>query len=168
MKAFAWVKVKLFSLKETLLKLLKTGLTPSKMAMAFTVGFICGLFPVYGTQTVIAVSLGFVFGLNQVVLNIGSWVSVPVYFLLLYPMLRIGEFITGAPALDWARFSDSFVKMADSMAEFQRVITEYSLSILHIFAGFILVALVICIPMYYLALLIFKRMRIQEEPEVAA
>ena len=58
-------------------------------------GIVIGVFPIYGTKTLILAFLAFRFKLNLPVMIAVSYSITPLLFLLLIPFVRAGEFIFG-------------------------------------------------------------------------
>jgi uncharacterized protein (DUF2062 family) len=142
--------------------LLTQGISPEKIAMAIAAGFIAGTFPLLGTHTLIGIALGFIFGLNQVAVYLGAWLSFPLYFFLLLPSLRVGEYIARANPMNMDGFLEGLKIMFKSPDDFFNVWTHYGYSIVHILIGWIPFVVVISF-CAYLFTLFFARMITQKK-----
>ncbi len=79
--------------------LLRQGVSPNRLAWALAVGAGVGVVPILGVSTWLCVIVAAAFRLNQVAIQIGSWVIYPLQILLIIPFLRAGEWIFGAPPI---------------------------------------------------------------------
>ena len=136
--------------------LLTQGISPQKISFAMAIGFIVGTFPILGTHTLMGVALAFVFRLNQVAVYLGSWLSAPVYVLLLLPSLRAGEYLMKAPPMELDAFVEGLKRMIHSWKDFIEVWTEYGHSILHIIIGWIPLAAIVGLVVYFTTLYLSK------------
>ncbi len=80
--------------------LLKQGITPEKVSLSLTLGFIVGLFPVVGTTTVMCMLIAAAFRLNMAAILLANWIAYPVQLILLAPFFMTGAYFFGsAPVL---------------------------------------------------------------------
>jgi len=87
--------MRLRNLDQKIKGLLKQGLGPKELAWSISLGIVIGVFPIYGTKTLILAFLAFRFKLNLPVMIAVSYSITPLLFLLLIPFVRAGEFIFG-------------------------------------------------------------------------
>lgn len=80
-------------------ELLRTGLTPEKLALSIVLGVVLGVFPVIGATTILCGIAGVALGLNQPVIQSVNYVVYPLQFVLLIPFVRAGEWLFGSPRL---------------------------------------------------------------------
>jgi len=141
--------------------LLTEGLTPKKLAFGFTLGFVAGTFPLLGTHMIMGIAFAFIFNLNHISVYLGVWISVPLYILLLFPALRLGEFLVQAEPMHWNTFKTGLSQMIESWESFVRVTSDYGESILHIILGWIPLALltgiIVYVIIYFLAKSLLKK-----------
>ena len=72
---------------------LLTGISPRKLALTVTLGFVVGILPlVWGTSILCAI-LALRFGLNQACIQAANYLACPVQILLFLPFYRIGASI---------------------------------------------------------------------------
>jgi uncharacterized protein (DUF2062 family) len=82
---------------QPVMALLRQGLTPEGIAFAFACGVGVGLFPVIGATTLLGIALGAALGLNQPALQLANWLAYPLQLLMIVPLVRLGEWLAGAP-----------------------------------------------------------------------
>ncbi|MBC7383857.1 MAG: DUF2062 domain-containing protein [Bacteroidia bacterium] len=87
---------KIYHVRHTVLKLLKDGIAPKKLAWSITCGIVVGLFPVIGATTILTFAFSVVFRLNIVAVQLVNWLMTPLHLLCLIPFLKLGELLTGA------------------------------------------------------------------------
>jgi uncharacterized protein (DUF2062 family) len=87
-----WLEQRVFS---PLVGLLKSGLTPEKLAMSLACGAVIGVIPFIGVSTTSCILLATVFRLNQIAIQVANYLAYPLQFILLLPFVRLGEKIFG-------------------------------------------------------------------------
>lgn len=73
-----------------LLRLLRGGVTPRRLAWSLALGMVIGINPSVGLTTLIVVLLAWIFGLNQLASQIGSHLVAPLHLLLFIPFIELG------------------------------------------------------------------------------
>ena len=73
-----------------LLRQMKGGVTPKRLAWSLALGIVIGINPSVGLTTVLVVLLAWTFGLNQVASQIGAHVMTPFHLLLFIPFIQLG------------------------------------------------------------------------------
>jgi len=73
-----------------LLRLLRGGVTPRRLAWSLALGIVIGINPSVGLTTIIVVMLAWVLGLNQVASQIGAHAVSPLHLLLFVPFIELG------------------------------------------------------------------------------
>ncbi|HXS11361.1 MAG TPA: DUF2062 domain-containing protein [Acidobacteriaceae bacterium] len=73
-----------------LLRQLRGGVTPRRMAWSLALGMVIGINPSVGLTTLLLVMLAWVLGLNQAASQIGSHVVAPLHLLLFIPFIDLG------------------------------------------------------------------------------
>ena len=152
-----WFRRHVHFLKKTLGQLLQQGLTPGKISVAFSVGYLMGTFPVLGTHTILAIFLAWIFRLNQIAVNLGVWISAPFYLILLLPSLRVGEWVFGAEKVELDHLLENLGEMFSSIDQFINVWLEYGIVIGYACVGWIPVAFFSAVPVYVVTYWIAKR-----------
>ena len=73
-----------------LLRQLRGGVTPRRLAWSLALGIVIGINPSVGLTTVLVVMLAWVFGLNQIASQIGAHAASPLHLLLFLPFIELG------------------------------------------------------------------------------
>lgn len=73
-----------------LLRQLRGGVTPRRMAWSLALGMVIGINPSVGLTTLLVVMLAWVLGLNQMASQIGSHVVAPLHLILFIPFIDLG------------------------------------------------------------------------------
>ena len=73
-----------------LLRLLRGGVTPRRLAWSLALGIVIGINPSVGVTTILVVLLAWVFGLSQVASQIGTHIVAPLHLLLFIPFMQLG------------------------------------------------------------------------------
>jgi hypothetical protein len=82
-----------------MLRLLKQGLDPERLAWSLAVGAALGCIPLYGTATMLCVGVAIAFRLNQPAILLANYLAYPLQLLLILPFIRLGERLFGNPHL---------------------------------------------------------------------
>lgn len=69
---------------------LRQGLTPRKLATTCALGIVIGLFPVFGTTTMICFGLAILFRLNIALIQLVNYLVAPLQVFFILPFIRIG------------------------------------------------------------------------------
>jgi hypothetical protein len=73
-----------------LLRLLRGGVTPRRMAWSLALGIVLGINPSVGLTTLLVILLAWTLGLNQVASQIGVHAMTPFHLLLFIPFIELG------------------------------------------------------------------------------
>ena len=76
-----------------LLRLLRGGVTPRRLAWSVALGVVIGINPSVGITTLLVIVLAWAFGLNQVASQIGVHAVAPLHLLLFVPFIELGVYI---------------------------------------------------------------------------
>lgn len=76
---------------------LTQGLSPEKIALTVAVGLTLAANPIIGTTTVLCFVAAWALRLNQPIIQAINWSSYALQLLLIFPFIRLGERIFGAP-----------------------------------------------------------------------
>ncbi|SMD45394.1 hypothetical protein SAMN00777080_4044 [Aquiflexum balticum DSM 16537] len=136
-------------------RLFLQGLNPKELAMSIALAFWIGIFPIYGTTTVILTFLALKLKLNLPIMIAVSYALTPIQFLLLIPFIRIGEFVLGFQpmALDLSTLKASF-----SSGLFE-TLSVFSGRLALAVGAWILVALPISVLLYIILFQIFRKVK---------
>ncbi len=73
-----------------LLRQMRGGVTPRRLAWSLALGMVIGINPSVGVTTVLVVMLAWIFGLNQIASQIGNHVVAPLHLVLFVPFIQLG------------------------------------------------------------------------------
>jgi len=73
------------------------GISPEKIALTVAVGSTIAVNPIVGTTTILCFLAAWVLRLNQPIIQAINWSSYALQLLLIFPFIRLGERIFGAP-----------------------------------------------------------------------
>ncbi|HEU5080237.1 MAG TPA: DUF2062 domain-containing protein [Opitutaceae bacterium] len=76
--------------------LLKQGITPDKLAQTLGAGFICSMFPILGTTSVLNLLIGVRLRLNHPLMQTMNQVLAPLHMVMILAYIRMGEWVWGA------------------------------------------------------------------------
>lgn len=68
----------------------RQGLTPHKLAMTCAAGVVFGIFPVFGTTTIVCLVIALLFRLNIPVIQLANYLVAPLQLVLIIPFIKIG------------------------------------------------------------------------------
>jgi uncharacterized protein (DUF2062 family) len=129
---------------EPLKSLLRQGLTAEGLALALALGVATGLFPVIGTTTVLGLATAGALRLNLPALQLANWMAYPAQIALIVPLVRLGEWLAGAPPVS---FSVAEV-VASTAADPVGTLGRFGLTGLHGILGWIAVVPVVVLVLY--------------------
>ena len=73
-----------------LLRQLRGGVTPRRLAWSLALGLVLGINPSVGITTLLVVLLAWMFGLDQIASQIGVHAATPLHLLLFLPFIQLG------------------------------------------------------------------------------
>ena len=82
-----FIRCKIF---RPLLRQLRGGVTPRRLAWSLALGIVIGINPSVGITTVLVLMAAWTFGLNQVASQIGAHAVTPLHLLLFIPFIELG------------------------------------------------------------------------------
>jgi uncharacterized protein (DUF2062 family) len=92
-----WVRARI---RDPIVGMLRHGLSPEGLAWSLAAGVAIGIIPLFGTSTAICVGVAAAFRLNQPAMQLANYLAYPLQILLLFPFIRMGEWLFGAPRLN--------------------------------------------------------------------
>jgi uncharacterized protein (DUF2062 family) len=81
---------------------LAQGVTPQKIALSVALGISLGVFPVLGTTTTLCAITAIRLKLNQPIIQLVNWLVYPLQLALILVFVRIGEWMTHAPRVNFS------------------------------------------------------------------
>ena len=76
-----------------LLRQLRGGVTPRRLAWSLALGAVIGINPTIGLTTLVVISLAWAFKLNQLGTQIGVHAVAPLHLLLFLPFIEVGVYL---------------------------------------------------------------------------
>lgn len=76
-----------------LLRALRGGVTPRRMAWSLALGMVVGINPSVGLATLFVILLAWIFGLSRLASLIGVHVVTPLHLLLFIPFIELGVYL---------------------------------------------------------------------------
>lgn len=86
-----------------LLRLLRRGVSPKRLAWSLAVAIVVGINPFIGLTTIVMLLLAWVFRLNHVATQIGIHLVAPLQWLLFLPFINAGIFLFRAHQMTMSR-----------------------------------------------------------------
>ena len=105
-----------------LLRLLRGGVTPRRLAWSLALGIVIGINPSVGITSLVVVMLAWAFGLSQVASQIGAHAVTPFHLLMFVPFIELGVHLfhtsgpTTEPAPDRASEPSSLASVSRDLA----------------------------------------------------
>jgi uncharacterized protein (DUF2062 family) len=87
---------------DVVLAQLRQGITPQKIALTVAIGVTVGLFPILGSTTLLCFLAGVVLKLNQPIIQAVNYLVYPLQVTGIYFFIRIGEWLTRTPPLQFS------------------------------------------------------------------
>jgi uncharacterized protein (DUF2062 family) len=81
------------------LQQLTQGLSPETIALTIGVGLAIAVIPIVGVTTLLSFLAAWALRLNQPVIQAINWSTYPLQLLMIFPFIRMGEWLFGAPRL---------------------------------------------------------------------
>jgi uncharacterized protein (DUF2062 family) len=130
-----------------LLGILKTGISPGQLAVAFSLGIVVGIIPLLGSTTLICMLLAFILRLNLPALQLANYIVFPLQLLLFIPFFKMGGYL-----FDPLQIPASVTQIREMIREdFLGTIRQFWFANLQA----LLVWLILAIPSYLLLYFIF-------------
>jgi len=82
-------------LLDPILSQLRQGITPEKISLSLAVGSLCAFFPLLGAATPLCILAGVTLRLNQAVVQIINGVTSPLYPVVVFALVRLGDGLLG-------------------------------------------------------------------------
>ena len=86
-----------------LLRALRGGVTPRRLAWSLALGMVVGINPTVGLASLLVILLAWVFGLSRIASLLGTHVVTPLHLLLFIPFIQIGVLLFHTRRLPMSR-----------------------------------------------------------------
>jgi uncharacterized protein (DUF2062 family) len=84
-------------LVKPVLSQLTAGISSERIAWTISAGMVLGIFPIMGTPTLVCLLTGWVFKLNQPIMQVFKELVYPLHLALILVFIRLGEFLFDVP-----------------------------------------------------------------------
>ena len=145
---------------EPLKGLLRQGLTPEKLALALAFGVATGLFPVIGATTILGLATAGTLRLNLPALQLANWVAYPAQIAMILPLVRLGEWLAGAPPVP---FSIPEV-VASTTSDPLGALGRYGMTGVHGVLGWLVILPILVLVVYRLLLPALRGVQVRVRP----
>jgi len=81
---------------------LTRGISPRQISWAIAVGAVLGVFPVMGTTTVLCLFVGWIFHLNQPLLQMSKVLVYPVHLSMILVFIHVGDRLYGVAPISYS------------------------------------------------------------------
>jgi hypothetical protein len=85
--------MKFRNVKKVINDTLRQGLTPHKLSMTCAMGVVIGIFPVFGTTTILCFVIAISFRLNIPVIQLVNYLVAPLQLLFIIPFVKMGTIL---------------------------------------------------------------------------
>ncbi len=123
------------------MKQLTAGMSPHRVSWTISLGIVLGVFPILGSPTLICLLIGWMFGLNQPLLQVFKELVYPLHLALILVFIRIGERIYGAPLTPFSIPQLVAKFKADPM----QFMNDFGMTALHGISAWLLMAPIVAI-----------------------
>jgi uncharacterized protein (DUF2062 family) len=144
-------------LRKAISSLLKVPDTPERTALAFAIGIFIGFSPVLGLHTLMGVAVAFLFRLNKIAVMLGVWSNVPWLILPFYSFATwVGVKLIGLPE----GITPPEIGFSDLLqADFWLWLGSQWKLLIPMFAGSLLISVIMAILAYPAALFMIRRFK---------
>jgi uncharacterized protein (DUF2062 family) len=128
------------------------GISPEKITLTVAVGLTIAVNPIVGTTTVLCFVAAWALRLNQPIIQAINWSSYALQLLLIFPFIRLGEWIFGAP-----RENRSLERLVEMMkADLLGALTNVRVTLGHAVVAWLAVAPFLVGAIYFGTLPVFR------------
>jgi len=84
-------------------------MTPRKLALTCALGVVIGIFPIFGTTTLLCLGASLLFRLNIPLMQLVNYIVAPIQLLLILPFIKLGSYVFGLNPLPYT--TDQLISM---------------------------------------------------------
>jgi uncharacterized protein (DUF2062 family) len=148
-------------LVDPLLKLLRQGISPDRLALCVALGVVIGNIPILGVSTILCAMSALALRLNLPAIQLVQAAMAPTQLLLIIPFVRLGEWLLRAPRQP--------VSVAAGLALMQqgagRAVAALWDAIIHAGVAWLLIAPFATLAIYRLLARVFSRVAARAGPQ---
>jgi uncharacterized protein (DUF2062 family) len=142
-----------------LLVQLRQGVTPRELALSVALGSTFGLVPVLGISTALCAVVALLLRLNMPAIQLVNYLLTPLQLMLIIPLLRFGEMLTGASPFP-VTLGSGLELLSQGVVHAVQVLAA---AIAHATLGWLVLAPLVAIALYHGLEPVFRHLR-QEAP----
>jgi hypothetical protein len=117
---------------------------------------------VIGATTLLGLAFGVVFRVNHPALQLANWLAYPLQLLMIVPLVRLGEWLSGAPPVSFSVVQVVATTSADPVGALGR----YGVTGLHGILGWIAVLPVVVLVLYRTLLPVLRVAQVRVRPGI--
>ena len=140
-----------------ILKFLEQGTSPKELAITIALGILIGIFPIYGTATLICTLIAIIFRLNLVVIQLANYLSFPLLIITMIPFYKLGNKIFSNSDFNW----DFYELVNFFKADLFKALQELSLAIGYAAITWLIFAPIGFFIFYWISYPIIKRIAVR-------
>ncbi len=141
-------------IRDPILTQLHGGIPVTTVSRAVVLGIISAGWPQIGTNTIMAWILARIFGCSRVVAGGVSLVASPLQYMLMIPLLRLGEWLLRLPPFKITLGEILSIVVTDPLGSFKIL----GLPLLHAVVGWVAVSICVYGPLYWMVRGMVRRM----------
>lgn len=153
-------RIKRYKVKflKTIRKLLTEGVTPEKLGITVMLGFLFGIIPILGINSLILATIALRWRLNMVIIQIINYAVYPLQLILIVPFYKSGQWIFRTQGSSNFAISD-FKELFST--NFFHTASEFSFMILKGLSVWLLISIPIGFLIYSIFVYFFKNLLVQ-------
>jgi uncharacterized protein (DUF2062 family) len=148
---------------QPIVKQLKQGTSPRKLAWTISLGVTLGIFPIMGSTSVVCLIAGYFLKLNQPILHLFKSLTYPIHLAMILVYIRIGQQLNGVPLLKLS-IPQLMGQFKDDPAKFAK---DFGTAALYGIEAWTISAIVLIPLLYFIALPLLKKLMKKRGQETA-
>jgi len=137
-----------------IIEFLKQGTSPRELALAISIAFVLGIFPVIGSTTILCTIFALVFRLNMPLIHLINYSVYPLQLIMLIPFMKIGEIFFGVEKLSYS-LTEIFGMISENV--FNAIMVLWNVTLQGI-AAWLIIAPVLALILFFIIHPILKKM----------
>lgn len=154
-----------FSLKHftnVIVQALSQGTTPRKLAVTCALGVVIGIFPIFGTTTLLCLAVALVFRLNIPIIQLVNYIFAPLQLILILPFIQLGTYLFRLNPFPYS--SDELIAMFRN--DFWLLLKETGLALAIGIGVWMMISIPLFFLLFYIGFWIFSRWKITRQREL--
>jgi uncharacterized protein (DUF2062 family) len=139
---------------------------PNELALGMAFGIFSGMMPIMPFHMVLAVALAIVFKGSKLTAALGSWVSNPLnWYIIYYLNYKIGFFILGVSRNDrgFSALMESIRNSGEGLYLIGEIISSSGIIIAAFIIGGLIMGIILSVPSYFICLKLFRHIKTWRE-----